>query len=170
MNLNKYILHKAIDADICKEWAVKINQANGVDDLLKMYVAGIDFCLKNNFPDNADILTLGEGKLAAYGIHIDEIIALQDKPLIVLLGDCIAKHDITGYTSSQLFIKHNSKATVTATDNAFLMIDCFDDSVLNLSAGGRSKVYINIYGNAQVTHTCSDIANVKITNKNKLTY
>jgi hypothetical protein len=170
MEINKYILHKALLAGICKEWAVQISQACDVQDLLKMYVAGIDFCLKNNFPSNTDLLRLGGVELGKHGIYLDTEVEIYDKPFVVLLGASSGEITIGGYSVSEIFIKDQSSANVQVTGNAFVIIDCFDSTNLSITASDNCKLLINVYGCAAVTHTSQDKATVKIVNKNKATY
>lgn len=168
--LSKYILEKAKEAGICKEWAGLIAGTDSVDGLLQMYVKGIDFCLSKDFPSNADLTRLGGSDLGKYGLHIDEMVNLSNNEFIVLLGKCEGTVNIDGFTATQLFVKHTSFSQVTATGNSFIMIDCFDDSVLSVQASGNSKVVINVYGSAQVSHNSTGDAIIKIVHKNKATY
>lgn len=168
--INKYILEKAKEAGICEEWAGLIPSVGGVDGLLAMYVKGIDFCLEKNFPSNEDLVRLGGDRLAGHGVYIDKAVDLPSGDFIVLLGECTGNIHISGYSSTQLFIKHTSSATINAYGNAFVMIDCFDNTTLDVVASGNSKVVINVYGAAKVTHAVTDKAIIKIVHKNKASY
>lgn len=164
--LSKYVLKKAKASNICEPWADKIEGAESVDDLLQMYVAGIDFCLANNFPSNADLLELGGDVINQYGIYIDAAPKLVDRPFVVALGACNLSLSIADASASQVFVKHESKATITASGDAFIVIDCFDNSITDVIARDNARVLINVYGDALVTHS----GPVKIINKLKQTY
>ncbi|MBB6126966.1 hypothetical protein [Mucilaginibacter lappiensis] len=168
--LSSYILQKAREADICEPWAEQIAETDNVDSLLAMYVQGIDFCLEKNFPSNEDLVILGGHKLKAYGIYVDAVIDCPVQDFIVLLGDCSGKIYKSGFSASQIFVKHRSASTIHVSENAFVMIDCFDDTTVDLVASGNGKVAINVYGNANVTHQALDNSIVKIIHKNKTTY
>lgn len=169
-NLNKEILAEALRNDICAPWATKIENAESVEELLQMYVDGIDFCLSNNFPSNGFLQETAGVLLQKYGIRIDEIVEVINPEKLVLLGTCSAKVSVTGYAVSQLFIKHNSVATVFANSNAFVMIDVFDDANLTVIASDESKLIVNVYGNAKVIEGATENAYIKVVRKLKDTY
>jgi hypothetical protein len=77
---------------------------------------------------------------------------------------------VQGYAVSQLFVKHSSKATINVFDDAFVVIDCFENAVLDIKASGNSKVMVNVYRYAQVTHNAKDNAIIKVVHKNKNSY
>jgi hypothetical protein len=53
--ITKYILRKAVAAGICHDWTLKIAKATSKNDLLKLFVKGIDFCIEKDFPSNSDL-------------------------------------------------------------------------------------------------------------------
>lgn len=171
MELNSHIYSGAVKEGICDDWATYIKNAKSKDELMEMYVKGIDFCLEHNFPSNSDLLKFGGSTfLSNYGVYVDSIVNLYGGDFIVLLGSCKAKLVYNNYTAGQLFNKANSEMEVVINDNAFIVIDCFDESRAHIRASGNSKVCINIYGNAKVTYTTADNAIVKIVKKNRPTY
>lgn len=171
MELNKYILEKAKLAGICKPWAEQIATATSVDELMEMYVKGIDFCLEKDFPSSPDLVRLAGDKLHEYGIYVDQTgLALKNSKFAVLLGTCGADLHYDHFSVGQVFVKHNSCANVKTSDNSFLVIDCFDTARLTVTAYGNSKVLINVYGQAKVTTNKVSNGIIKIVHKNKSTY
>lgn len=171
MELNKYVLEKAIASGICEDWADKIAAVNSLDDLLKMYIKGIDFCLNNDFPAREDLLRFGGDKLHQYGICIDKRgLLLESKKFLVLLGGCETELTYSGFSVSQLFVKHTSKTKITAINNSFLVVDCFDNTNINITAKNQAKVLVNVYGNAKIKSQTEANGIVKIIHKNKNTY
>jgi len=168
--LSQYILKKALKADICEPWAKMIANTDSVDALLAMYVKGIDFCLEKNFPDNDDLVNLGGDKLEQYGIYVDRIIDCPSNDFLVFLGRCNGLAIANGFAANQIFIKHECDMAIKVAENAFVVIDCFDSSKLELAASGNSKVMVNVYGDAQVSHITYDNAIIKVINKNKKSY
>lgn len=170
LDISGYVLAKAKECEICEEWAEKISNVTSVDDLLKMYVAGIDFCLQNNFPSNEDLVKLVGSKINQYGVYVDSRVGESNNPFIVLLGSCKADLSYTGYGTGQLFVKHQSKAKIKVSGSSFLVIDCFENSELSVNASSNSKILINVYGDSKVTTESSDQAIIKLVNKLKETY
>lgn len=169
-NINKYILEKAKEAGICEPWAEMVAGTSNIDDLLKMYVKGIDFCIEKNFPSNEDLLSLGGAYLVKHGIYIDAAIDCPVGEFLVLLGRCTGILNIAGYSTTQIFIKHTSCITVHVKNNSFVVIDCFDNAKLDLVADGNSKVLVNVYGSACITKASEGTAQVKVIHKNQPTY
>jgi hypothetical protein len=82
IELNEYILQKAIEANICEEWADKIASASGSAELMDMYCKGIDFCLSNNFPSNNYLVKLAGDELVKHGVYVDGVITVEDIALL----------------------------------------------------------------------------------------
>ena len=61
----------------------------------------------------------------------------------------------------EVWAKHQSSLNIIAKDNAFVMVDVYDDAVVNVYASDRAKVCVNIHG-GKVTHAATDDAVVKI--------
>lgn len=169
-DINHYIEKKARESGICEPWAEKILQAQSVDDLLELYLSGIDFCLSNNFPSNKDLLRLGGEKLKEFGIFIDSNISSANTPHTVLLGASKAQLTADRYSVYQIFLKNTSQAEIVVKDHAFVVIDCFDFTHLNISSFGKSKALVNVYGQAQVHHFSVDDSYIKVVHKHKRTY
>ncbi len=154
---------------ICQEWYADLTYTNDTDRLLDMYLKGIDFCLKNDYPSNDYIRKNFKGKMEKFGVHLDESLTVVNESKVVALGACSGTVEIKGYGVSEVFIKHTSDIVVVARDNAFVMVDMFDDSSLNIIAVDNAKVCINRYGGV-VNFSKFDKAVVKVIEKNKKTY
>lgn len=58
--------------------------------------------------------------------------------------------EYNGYSVCRAFIRHSSQAAINVSDKAIVTIDAFDDSVIVVAtAGSKSQVNVNLYGNAQ---------------------
>ena len=168
-NLSLQVLKNANSKGLCKSWALKIKSSKSIDDLLKMFVEGIDFCISGNFPTKEFLKEFGENKLPKYGIYIDEKIELVNQKWSIFLGNSYAKLGYNGYSVSELFVRHESICEVTVSDNAYLIIDCFEDCQLKINASNESFVLVSVYGNAKVIVE-EESHNVKVIHKLKNYY
>lgn len=169
MDINKYILEKALaNKSLCQPGAQGIIGADSIDDLLKMYVKDIDYCLEHDFPTNDDLVNIGGDHLADHGIYVDSINRFVDRPFLVLLGSTKAESIYTGYSVGQLFVKHGSEVNVKAKDHAYLIVDCFDNSTVNIHAEGSARILVNDYCSRSVNATGP--GSIEIINKHKKTY
>jgi hypothetical protein len=87
----------------------------------------------------------------------------------VCLGATQGHIDVSGFEVCEIFAKHNSELNVVAKDNAFVVIDIFDEAVVSIHASDRAKVCVNHYGGS-ITKDAMGDAIVKIREKNKKTY
>lgn len=165
--LNQYILDNA-PGNICDPGIDGIATAASVDDLLRLYTANIDYVLSEGYPSKSDLLKHGGSALSNHGIYIDTTMsaAFHEKGFLVLLGTTTAHVTCKGFSATEMYIKDNSIANVTVTDNAFVTIEIFDESVLNIANKGVSGVTVRVYGNA-VVHSSGQ---VKVVNKNRRNY
>ncbi len=171
MELNQYILKEARINGICAEWATLIDHSNSKDELMEMYVKGIDFCLEHDFPSNQDLLKLGGPDfIAKYGVYVNQDCEFQDKRFLVLLGACKSKACYTGYSIGQVYLKGTSSLSCDVAENAFIIIDCFDETSISVNSSNDSKVLVNLYGNAKIMHSSTGNGMVKIVHKNKSSY
>lgn len=170
MELNRYIVEKALEKDICKPWARMIANAANKDELMVMYRNGIDFCITNDFPSNNDLVELGSDVINKHGVYVNGEARLNNSNFVVLLGSSFGTLNYSGFEVGQIYVKDKSKITVLAKDNAYVMIDAFGNSSLTVEAYESSKVIINVYGSAKVDVSESSIPSVTIHQKNKETY
>ena len=154
---------------ICDEWFVRLQQTKSIEELVKMYVKGIDFCFSNNYPSNDYIRKNFKGKMEAFGVYLDDILAIDNQRKLVLLGECIASLTYTDFNVCQLYIKNNSVANIVAKDNSILYIDIFYNSKINIVCNDNSKVIINNFG-GEINIEKSETAKVKLNDKGKRSY
>lgn len=167
----KEIAKQAKKNGICSDWHKELKTLNSIDELAEMYLKGIDFCLSNDFPTNEYLRANFKGKMEKHGIHLDETFGCRNKPKVVALGACNAHVKVDEYQVSEVFVKHKSKMSLTASGHAFVMVDAFDDTEVKVWVHDSARVAINRYGNAKITTMqVNDSAYLKIIEKNKKTY
>lgn len=169
MKLSKELAKQAKVKGICAPWHAQLLTLDDKDAMLDMYLKGIDFCLANDFPSNDFIRENFKGSMEHKGIFLDETINVANMPKCVCLGTTTGRIIVNVYEVCEIFAKHDAALNVVARDNAFVMIDVFDDAVVNIHASDRAKVCVNHYG-GEIKKIITDDAVVKIREKNKKTY
>lgn len=169
MELSKELAALARENNICKEWHDELLSLKDKDAMCEMYLRGIDFCLSNNYPGNDFIRSHFKGSMERHGVFLDENIKVENKPKCVCLGACSGTVVVDNYNTCELFVKDNSEITLEAGGNAFVMVDVFDKSKLMINARDKAKVCVNHY-DGMVTESATDVAMIKIREKNKTTY
>ena len=103
------------------------------------------------------------------GVFLDDNVKVENMPKCVCLGATKAHVEVQGFQVCEVFAKHDSELNVFAKDNAFVVIDIFDDAVVQIHASDRAKVCVNHYGGVIEQKAMGDSI-VKIREKNKKTY
>ena len=169
MELNKELALEAKRNGICSEWFARLQKTTDKGELVKMYLEGIDFCLSNEYPSNDYIKANFSGVCEGYGVFVDTDLEVENFRHVVALGQSKGTAGYTGFEVGQVFAKHKSKLTITATGNAFVMVDVFDDAEVEIKAQENAKICVNKYGGF-VDHTEEGRAVVKVINKKTKTY
>lgn len=168
MELVQQLKKDGIDKGLCRLWQMKLRQDIDYKSLIELYMRGIDFCIMNDYPTVDFIREHFKGKCEVFGVFIDDDVEQKNAPNIVLNGNCRAFLEYDGYSVTNIYARHNTRGSVNVSDNSIVTIDIFDDSELNVAtAGDDAKVFVNVYGNANVECLGSGI---KVINKNKKTY
>lgn len=168
MELVKQLREDGTAKGLCQAWQDKLKPGVSMERLVKLYIRGIDFCVKNDFPTLEFLRMYFKGRCEPYGAFVDDVFEKRNVPDVILNGNCNAKLTYDGYNVSRVVIRHTSTASVTVYGYAHLTIDVFDDATLNLVViGTRAKVIVYRYGNSNVNYNGSC---AKIVIKNKNTY
>lgn len=172
MKVNRQLARDAKKKGICEEWFARLMETEDKSELVKMYLEGIDFCLSNEYPSNEFIRQHFAGTCEAYGIFLDQAITAGNFRHVVALGRCegIATYD--AWNVGQVFVKHQSRLKVLATGNSFVMVDMFDDSVVEVEVRDHARVFVNQYGGnlTTISDDGKDSATIKVIRKTTKTY
>ena len=148
-------------------WQMKLKQGLSVQSLVELFIRGIDFCIKKDYPTLGFMRKNFKGTCEAYGAYVDDEVVERNRQNVVLNGDCKAMLEYDGYVVSNIYIRHNSKAAVSVGDHAVVTIDAFDNSYLAIAvAGSDARVFVNVYGNAKVETVAGTGIKIRRTNKN----
>lgn len=155
MELIEQLKQDGIAKGLCQPWQNKLRDGVSVKRLVDLYVRGIDFCIKNDYPTLDFIRENFKGKCEPYGVYVDkQDLNLREQSNVVLLGGCKGALSYGGYSVCRAFIRHQSEAAIKVSGYACITIDVYDDAYLNLeTVGSSSKVWVNVYGKARINHT-----------------
>lgn len=133
---------------LCRQWQMKLHAGLSVEELAKLFIQGIDFCISEDYPTLDYLREHYKGLCEPFGVFVDdEIPSATNVPDMVLNGACKAMLEYEDYSVSRLYIRHDSEAAVIVSDNAILTIDLFDNAKLHISiVGDDTNVSVNAYG------------------------
>jgi hypothetical protein len=171
MKLNKELAAEAKAKGICEEWHDRLQQTEDKHSLVKMFLDGIDFCISEDYP-SPKFFKLFDGIRQQYGIFRDESIQMENSKYVVAFGQCEGKAKYTAYTVGQVFVRHESKLTVTASGHSFVVVDIFDNAEIKVEASDNAKICVNQYGGNAICITDAESGNavIKVIHKKSKTY
>lgn len=144
MNISEDLKQKAIKLNLCKEWTDGWQNPD-LDSLCEMFVTGIDFCIKNNYP-STEYIKANFGDIAEnHGIYTDTEICLENPDVAILLGK--TKGDITlyGYVSRDIYVRHDCEVNITVKDSAKAFIRVFNSAKVTIDNQSTSRIFVYKY-------------------------
>ncbi len=91
---------------LCRMWQMKLRTGLDYEQLIQLYIKGIDFCISENYPTLDFIREHFKGKCEVYGVFVDdEVTDKVNLPDVVLNGDCKAMLEYDGYSVSRVYAR-----------------------------------------------------------------
>jgi hypothetical protein len=168
MKIAKELAKQARQFDICQEWHDELKMFDNKSAMIQMYLKGINFCLANDYPSNKYIQQYFGDIINDFGIFLDSRIDLASPRNCVVLGTCTGLIEINSFNVSHIYVKHNSELTIVAKENAFAIIDVFDNSIIHVKTHDNSKIFVYQYGMSVVKQEVFDFSKIKVTQKTYL--
>lgn len=163
-NIINEIAKKAHKLGACQQGYRELLSATSKHDLCHSYIKNLDFCLEHNFPSNEYIRKHFKGIMEEQGVYLDDVIELNNRRICITLGKTNGRIIASEYSVSEIYAKHQSALNIVAKDNAFVMVDVYDDAVVNVYASDRAQVCVNRHG-GKITYNATGDAVVKIMEK-----
>ncbi len=153
---------------LCRDYQRRIKASGSIGDLVWLFIRGIDFCVKNDYPTLEFMREHFKGKSEPYGGYVDDDIDVRNKPELVLNGHCRAFLEYDEYSVARIVARHTSECAINVSEHAIVTIDAFDNVNLTVAvAGTDAQVYVNKYGDSKVECIGQGII---VTNHNKNIY
>lgn len=149
--------NKAISKGLCTPWQRKFNHVTDKEELVKMYLSGIDFCIINNYPTPEYIETNFKGMCEKFGVYVNEEAVLHNVRKLVFVGNCSAKLSYDSYEVAQIYVKDGSIVRIKADNHAIVMVDCFDNSKVIAETLNGARIVVNKYLGAEVEFIGGDV-------------
>lgn len=170
-SIAKTLARDAKKKGICEEWHKELLRTTEKEDMIRMYIRGIDFCISNNYPSHEYMRENFKGVMEKFGVFLDDKVDEANPEIAVCHGTTSGSLTYYGYATGEVIIKDKSEIKIAASDNAFVMVDVFDDAVVKVIASGDAKVCVNRYAGGSVINISKvDSAMVKEVKKASKTY
>lgn len=144
MNISEDLKQKAINLGLCNEWTNDWKNPD-LDGLCEMFISGIDFCIKHDYPTN-EYIKQYFGKVAeSHGIYVDAEINLINPDVAIILGSTKGNITLSGFASRDIYIRHDSEVTITIKDSAKAFIRVFNNANITVDNQSNGKVFVYKY-------------------------
>lgn len=160
----KELSKEAKRLNCCREGFEGLLSACDITGLCHLYIRHIDFCFEHDFPSKDYIKATFGKETSKHGIYVDEDIEVCNQGSCIALGSSKGSVLTSDYGVSEIHARHDSNLKVIAKGNAFVMVDVYDDAVVDVCAYDRAKVCVNKHG-GNVTYNATDDAVVKLRDK-----
>lgn len=112
-----------------------------LEDIISLFTSpqGLEFCIKNHFPNIATLRLFKQYGVEKYGIYIDAgVITLKNPEKAVLIGKTSATVNCDTCERHEVVFMHGAKGTVNASKW----------SVVHVATGAGCNVIKNLFNNA----------------------
>lgn len=143
-NMDKF-KKEAIRLNACKEGLDRWNSK----DLVGMYRQGVTWCMENKYPSFKDMQPYDDMLFNSRIYNLKEVDLDVDFDTYIMNG-CNGKVRIGGYEVSRIYVGRDSVLDIDVSDNSYLIVDCYDKSVVRLNVSPSAKCVIWQYGESSV--------------------
>lgn len=146
--LNTELRNDAIHFGLCQQWTQDWSENRNKQELIDMWLRGIDFAIMHDYPTNEFIKEyFEEVLLKENNIFVDCLVGgvnLNGK--VVVNGECTGLLTFDGFAACDLYIRHNSKIHVDAAKFSKVFINIYDDATVTIKQIDAAKVYVYRHG------------------------
>lgn len=159
--LSSELREQARDVGLCNKWYREWNMNSTQGELISKYLEGINFCNSRDYP-NLDFVKeyFDHGLMMSYGVIVDDAVELKNKSTVVLLGKSSGTLSYSDRNVGNIYVRHDSDVTVTATDGAKVFVESWNDCKVHAIADESSKIFVYDHGG-----TVTFEGNVTVRNK-----
>lgn len=143
--VGKTIASEARKAKLCKPWLAEMTKAEDIKPLCEMYFKGDDWAMEKDFP-SLETLRKFKGETDPHGLHTDFKGMLENQKKTALFGKSEAKLKYTDFFVGTLIVRHGSKAKISASGHAFLVVNILDNAFVEIETTDNAKVRVFQYG------------------------
>lgn len=146
--LNKDLRDKAILYGLCEQWTSDWSENRNKQELIEMWLRGIDFAIQHNYPTNEFIKEHFEsGLLKENHIFIDSSFhGLNLDKKVVLCGKSDGVLEFDKFSTCDIYIRHECHAHIRASGCSKIFINLYDGANITIKQMEAAKVYVYLHG------------------------
>lgn len=146
--LNKELRSKAISYGLCKGWTQDWSENRNKQELIEMWLRGIDFAIQHNYPTNEFIKeNFSSELLKVNNVFVDcPVGGVNLTHKAVICGDCKGALVFDGFSSCDIYVRHTSKIHIDALKFSKIFVNLYDDAEVTIKQKDIAKVYVYLHG------------------------
>ena len=134
--LNSELRGHAVSYGLCTQWQGDWQNNKSQQELIEMYIRGIDFCIEHDYPTVEYIKgNFDRSLLHQNHIFVDEPVTGGDNGVYV-----------SKFTAATLHLRHDSELTLEVEDCAKVFVSVYDRAILHVRQSDMAKVYVYVHG------------------------
>lgn len=146
--LNNELKNQAIANGLCEQWTDDWIENRNKQELIDMWLRGIDFAIANDYPTNEFIKEHFEPKLLKENhIYVDSPfhgVNLDKK--VVLCGKSDGVLEFDKFSTCDIYVRHECHAHIRASGFSKVFINLYDGANITIKQMEAAKVYVYRHG------------------------
>lgn len=145
--LNSELRECAVGHGLCTQWQGEWNDDKTQQELIDMYVRGLDFCIEHDYPTTDFIKEHFDSYLLRKNrIYVDEEVEGGESGVYVINGKCNGEVRFEDFTVATLHVRHDSELNVVAEGLSKVFIKVYNHAKVHVKQSDMAKVYVYLYG------------------------
>lgn len=159
--LNQTLREQAINLGLCNDWQKLWSEEWSNSKLAEMYFKGIDFALKHHWPSNDFFKkNFTQDFLRESNIFVDDKRSVLNPEKSIVLGESHITFRYNSNNAGNVYVRDNSVVNVTAKGRSFVIVHVFDNGCIKAEQKEKGKVVI-IKHSRNVIVDCNDDIKIK---------
>ena len=146
-NIGKQLKSQAESLGACEKGLNGLEKLNE-HELINRYIHFIDFAIDVNWPSNEFIKENFDKSLLEHNnIYVDaEFERRNARQVVVVQGESKGQLLFDGYTTSDVYVRHDSEVTIDCSRLSKIFISVYDNAKIHVTQRDGASVYVYLHG------------------------
>lgn len=146
-NIGKQLKFQAESLGACEKGLNGLEKLNE-QELINRYIHFIDFIVEKDFPSNEFIKNNFDKSLLEHNnIYVDaEFERRNARQVVVVQGESKGQLLFDGYTTSDVYVRHDSEVTIDCSRLSKIFISVYDNAKIHVTQRDCASVYVYLHG------------------------